>query len=628
MLIFIEDAKQDGYFKFFTALQKPIETVTLDTETTGLDPHTDRMLLLQIGIKGDVFIFDVARLGVDLIKTVIKSLIQKNATFIAHNAKFDIKIIKKETDILLTNVHDTLTVEAMLNAGIGETLYSLHSLVEKYCGVVMDKTVRNEFIGMEFGTAFNQNQITYAGTDVLYLDKIYVEQLIRAAKAQLNKIYEIEMRLVPVVAMMEYIGIKIDKQKWIDLEKSALDKAIPHKNRVIELIINSIDFSTVKNGLELADKLLIKEPAKTKRDRAALEMITDPQAVRQWAMENFNTESNQQMKNGLELTGLKVESTNEKVLNKLPRCEVIDSLLAFREYNKLASTYGSNIADQVNPVTGRIHTDYFNIGAATGRFSSRGPNLQNIPSDDDYRSGFISEIGFSFINMDYSQQEFRLAGATSGEQRIIDAYIAGADMHTATAAIIYKKDLKDITKAERSFGKTVNFAILYGTTKWGLKRNLNISMEEAEEIIQKFYDGYPTLSHFKDMAEKRILELGYSVTPLGRRRYFPPKPTFATPFELERWEAGVKREGFNHIIQGGGADVTKIALNNLFYNNPFGDKFRLVLQVHDEIGAEVHDSILNDAIVFMEDTMKSSFQPLLRGIPAMVEYKTGKYWKH
>lgn len=625
-IVFIDNANSEEYFKFFTALQSKIDIIPLDTEATDLDPHTARMLLFQVGIKDDIFVFDIAKVGTDLLKAVLTSLINTRGMFIAHNAKFDIKLVKKETGILITKVHDTMTTEVMLNAGIGDTLYSLATLVERYCKVTLDKSERDTFVGMAFGESISANQIMYSATDVLYLRDIYARQMFEVRRANLDRIYDIESKLLAPVAMMEYYGVKADPQTWIDLEKKALENAEPFKRVLLQLIVDSIDFSKIENGLALADLLLIKEPVKTKRARNALELITNPEVIKQWAIDNFNVNSSIQMKNGLALLGIQVESTNEKIINKLPKHPATDALMSYREWNKLATTYGSNIADSINPVTGRVHTSYLDIGAASGRFSSRGPNLQNIPTNDDYRAGFIAEYGYSILSMDYSQQEFRLAGASSGEERIIDAYKRGADMHIATAAMMYKKRLEDVSKSERTFGKTLNFAILYGTTEWGLQRNLNVSLEEAKELISRFYAGYPRLSAFKTSVEERILELGYSVTPLGRRRYFPERPAFATPNEIRRWEASIRREGFNHIIQGGGADVVKLAINSMFYNNPFGEKLKLILQVHDEVDAEVHDSILKDAEEYMRFHMISVFEPLLRGIPAEVEAKVGKKW--
>jgi DNA polymerase-1 len=232
------------------------------------------------------------------------------------------------------------------------------------------------------------------------------------------------------------------------------------------------------------------------------------------------------------------------------------------------------------------------------------------------------------MSVDYSQQEYRLTGGVSKEPKIIEAYIAGLDMHIATAAVIYRKQPSEVTKAERSVGKGVNFSLLYGSTEWGLSRNLNISVEEAKEIIEKFRRGYPVLMAFKDEIEKQILKRLYSATVLGRRRYFEKPVFFADAKDFYKWESSVRREGFNHIIQGSGADVIKIAMVNIHKKNPFGDKLRILLQVHDELDFEVHKSVVDDAEEFVKQEMLAAEQPFLGELPAAVDVKVADCWVH
>lgn len=624
-LIYISSINDTGYMDLFKELQKRPEIVFLDTETTGLSAFSEKVLLLQLGIGDNIYVVDVAKTGSGAIVGILNLLKSNGTLCVGHNIKFDIKMLMTNFNVLLTKLFDTMIAEVLLTAGVGDKYPSLADLVLKYCGQVMLKDTRDEFINKEFGSDFTSQQIMYSADDILYLNKIYTKQLADILSNHLFDVCKLENELVPAVVMMELNGIKVDEKTLLGLESSAISEAGKLKLEFLENSLNKLDWSKYSSGLDVANSLRI--PVKSKRDKEALRNIVDPTLIMGWALKEFNMDSTTQLPALLSLCGIPVVNTNEKVLTKLPKNDLIDTLLQYRGINKLATTYGSNLLGSVEKSTGRLHTEYSQLGAGTGRFSSRGPNLQNIPATDEYRAMFVAEEGCSFINTDYSQQEFRLAGAVSGEDKIIDAYKAGADMHTATAAIIYKKPLEEVSKKERGFGKTLNFAILYGTSKYGLKKNLNISLDEAEEIISQFYKGYPKLGEFKVAAEDMIAELGYSVTPLGRRRYFPPKPVFATPRDIENHFSKVRREGFNHIIQGGGADVTKIALRNLFYNNPFGERFKIVLQVHDEIGVEVQDSIINEALEFIQTTMKDAFTPFLRGIPAEVESKIGKVWK-
>jgi len=256
-----------------------------------------------------------------------------------------------------------------------------------------------------------------------------------------------------------------------------------------------------------------------------------------------------------------------------------------------------------------------------------GINMQNIPTQNGYREGFIAREGYSLLACDYSQQEYRLAGAISKEPKIIQAYVNGFDMHTATAALRFNKELSEVTKEERNKGKAVNFTILYGGTEYALGKNLNIPQDEALKILHEFLSSYPILAAHKKASENKIVELGYSVTLMGRRRYWKPLPAFATPQEVTNHVNRIKREGYNHIIQGTGADVTKLAMINIAKHNPFGRQmYHLLLQIHDELVAEVHDSILEEAITFMKYEMESAFQPFLGEIPALVDTKASKRW--
>jgi DNA polymerase-1 len=308
---------------------------------------------------------------------------------------------------------------------------------------------------------------------------------------------------------------------------------------------------------------------------------------------------------------------------------ILDIMMEKSECAKRVSTYGRSVIEYFHPITGRVHTEFLNMGAASGRFSSGNPmNLQNIPRDNGYKECFISAPDFDWISADYSQQEFRLAGAISGEQKIIDAYIQGADMHTATATLIYNKPLNEISKQERFIGKTANFTIVYGGTEWALGKNLGLSNEKSMEILKAFHEGYPTFSEFKSVAEAAILKMGFSSTVLGRRRYNEPQPIYQTNNEYLKYIGKQKREGFNHIIQGTAADITKMGMVIAYRDNPFGNLFRMLIQVHDELNAEAHKDISKDAAQFLKESMLKAEAPFLGSIPAAVDVNISNHWVH
>jgi DNA polymerase-1 len=627
MIKYIQNLVQDiEEINKLIALIPTQTTIGLDTETNGLDPFINKVLLLQLKVGEDVYVLNRGQLGLKFCTNLINLINDNDITCLGHNIKFDIKMLRSDTGLWIKNVYDTMVVESVLTSGLTGKRSSLLSLVEKYCGIELEKDTQLEFVELNYETSFTERQITYAARDVLYLFDIYTEQVALAKEAKMEDIVKLESDLVPVVAKMEYEGITLDAEHWDKLTREVEKQYLLSIIKVKDLIFSHIDTSVFCNAYAFSQAVAI--PVKTKKLQKALEAIVDPQCAMDWVKENYNLASHKQLPTALRLIGYDVTDTNEKTLNKLEQSDVVDAILEFRHYEKNLTTYGYNIIQAINPVTGRIHADFNQVGTATGRFSSSGGvNMQNIPTEDGYREGFIAKPGYSFIAADYSQQEYRLAGALSKEPAIINAYLAGFDMHTASAANRFGKELKDVTKEERNKGKGINFTVLYGGTEWALGRNLKVPTAEAKKILKKFFEDYPRLAAFKELIENEIVKLGYSITPMGRRRYFKPLPIFATPYEIDSFTSREKREGFNMVIQGGGADVTKIAMINADRYNPFGDKFMLLLQVHDEIVVQAHDSILVEAEAYLKKHMIDAFQPFLGVIPALVDTHISKRWE-
>ena len=593
-----------------------------DIESTGLDWFTDKILLFQVMIDEDIFLVDCRKLAFDLIP-LMNTIKETNNLCVFHNVKFDTKFILNKTGILLENVYDTMTAESVLNAGIGKKLYGLAELAEKYCGVFMDKEDRKAFINFPEHLPFTETMLRYSALDVKVLKEIRDSQVERAIEQKLTHIVDLEMKLLPIAAQMEYDGINLDIPLWLEVEREAIIRRDAMYEGFKAKLVDFIISRKFKNGFELAEKMCI--PVTTKKLTKYLEEITDIENLRGWVYDNFNVRSSKQMQNILQMMKIKVKNTNAKTLEDHKHHPIVAELLEIRTVNKEIDQYGSNFLANINSTTGKIHTEYFTVGTRTGRFSSNNPNLQNIKRDGRYRECFYPEPDYLFAAVDYSQQEYRLAGAVAREPVIIKAYQQGSDMHTATAQIVEKRE--KITKEERNRGKTVNFAILYGSTEYGLKRNLRINIDEATRIINDFWKGYPRLKFFMDKAGEKILELGYSCTPMGRKRYNEPKPTYGDSRVMVKWQEGVLREGRNFIIQGGGADIIKLALVELHKQNPFGIKFKLCLQIHDEIVAQVHNSIAEEALEFMKRVMKDVEQPFLGSIPAEVEGGLSERWK-
>lgn len=616
--------KYQEFGKFLVELEES-EFLGFDLETTGLDCFVDKILLCQIKTKNEIFVFDWQKLGKKYTDYLIQLIQEK--FLIGHNLTFDIKFIKHNTQIWLTHLFDTMIVENVITNGLSTNRYpSLEDLALKYLNIKLDKTVREKFIG---ATEITQEMLIYAAEDVMYLELIKDKQedIIREQKHE-RVVYEIEMPLIPVTASMEYNGVLLNKEKWLENSDRAKEKLIVLEKEIKDIIFDKVDFSDCRTIEDVYKKLKI--PYKT--TKINLKLLSEP-FIKEFHLDNikqeFNTNSNQQMKQALNLMGFELPNTLEATLNEINTDDIIIAkLLEFRENEKLVTTYGESFLKLINPVTNRVHTTFNQSVPQSGRYSSSSPNLQNVKADDSYRNCFIASPGFMICGTDYGQEEYRLAGAASGEEEIIKAYQNGKDMHTATAALVNGITMDKVVKKQRNEAKTINFSILYGTSAYGMAKKQRIDKKEAQRIIDLFFKGYPTLSKFMELAKNKIIELGYSSTLTGRKRYFVLKRMYADGKEREKEISRFQREGFNHISQGSGGDIIKLALIRLWYENPFGEEnYRILLTVHDEIVSEARENLIEQAKEFQEKIMLEVEKPFLGNIPASVEGYTANFWR-
>jgi len=604
--------------------------LSVDTETTGLDVWMDSLLLLQVKTYDETFVFDCEKLGENNISYIVSLIESSGKLVLFHNAKFDLKFLKQKTGVMIHNVYDTMLAEILIYQGVnGENKFpSLYQVVEKYCGVKLNKEVRESFYKDFKGVT--QEQIIYAVEDVAYLEKVREKQLAEINRTKQEKVLELEMKLVPVVSDMELNGILLDKAVWLQLSDISKDNREKSSVDLYEKIWQDIiSVSTQKTALELFD--LLKVQVKTKKDKALFESITDLDTIKEYFLERFNLNSPSQIFALLtNIYGIKdLPSTNEKDLVKLvPKYPIIADIVSYRGLSKSVTSFGENYFEYINPATGRIHTTLNQLRADTGRFSSSSPNLQNIKRESEYRNAFVAEKGYKLISCDYSQQEYRLCGSITKEPAIIQAYKSGMDMHTMTASKVFHVEPYQVTKEQRNKAKGYNFGILYGANKFGLSYALGCTVDEADEIITAFFAGYPVLSKVKNMIVNLVWKNKYSSTLLGRKRFFENQTMFSDDKELQKYRRKLEKEGFNHVVQGSGADVTKLALCKIYYENPFGSDLKLVLTVHDEIICEAKEEIALQAKDFMIKCMEEVEQEFLGEIPALAEGRISSCWEH
>ena len=606
------------------------EFISLDTETSSLDTLSCKFYLFQVMVNKQVYIFNAEEEGQELFTKIIDFIQSSGKTIIAHNAKFDLKVIYRFSNILLTNVFDTMIVEAVVNNGNRVKWASLAELAEAYALVLLSKEERQEFYAEDFDGVITNEMYTYACQDVMYLETIRNCQMERAEELKLTRVIDLEMKLVPVITSMEITGVLIDEKKWRQLEIIAREESEKCKNTLIDFFIEKVRIGDADSALEVVDTVKIKDINGKKNAtgrvsvRKALELITDKDAIIDFFRSNLNVNSGSQLLVLLNRSGIPVKATNEKVLKKYRSKHVaVDMLLTYREWGKKISTYGLTFLESVHPKTGRIHSDFNQMGTQSGRFSSSKPNLQNIPAEKAYRECFIARKGYKIVAIDYSQQEYRLAGDISKDAVIIESYKNKVDIHTATACILYNIKPEEVIKEQRNHAKTMNFAILYGTSDYGLAKTLGVTEHEANAMRMKIISGYPRLFKHKSMVEEFVVNRKYSKTLLGRVRFFKEQDYY---FDYEKEMAQIMREGYNHLIQGTAADMTKLAMIYVYNENPYGKGLRMLMPEHDEIVAEVREDILDEGYQFICDMMIKAGAFFMKHIETVVEGTKGDCW--
>ena len=539
--------------------------IGFDVETSGLNPRKDSLLLVQLSDGERTYIFDCRVLPSDYMKSIFNQFSDK--IFIAHNAKFDVGFVFANYGILIRNVHDTMLAEAVLNAGRQQLLISLKDVVAKRFGIELDKSMQSSFLTPT--RAFTQEQLKYAAADAAVLIRIYEEQIEEILEGQFTRVMKLENLVAPIVSMMEFYGVRFAPERLAPVIDREDKKAKLYEQRLHKIagrVFNPRSVPQTKKIFhELADKTGIEK--------------------------------------------MRVSSTGADVI-KYIKHPFAKNLLAYRKAYKIVSTYGIKLIEKMED-DGRIHCNYRQYGASTGRFSSAAPNLQNIPKDKEFRRTFIASDGYMFATVDYSQIELRLSGIVSGEPEILAEYRkADADLHRLTASKIYSCKPEDVTMEQRNHGKTGNFSVMYGTSARGMSTKQNLSYALCKRIINGFWSGYPILRAYKNKVASDSVSSGFSITPLGRIRYLR-KPEYNDP--VFRYKiSGMKREAFNMVVQGFAADVMKYAMVRLY--DDLGDRGRLLMQVHDEVGVEVKAENDGDA----EETTQLIVESLEKSAGIMV----------
>ena len=549
------DTEEDAHKLFDFFITKQI--LCLDTETTSINPIDAELVGLSFSVEeGKAFYVAIPaeREKAERIVNIFKPLYESTKILkIGQNIKYDMEVLMNYGVRLAAPMFDTMLAHYVLQPEQKHNMDILAETLLNYQTIHID-----ELIGPKGKSQKNMRDISpadicdYAAEDADITLRLYNVLKPRLKEADVEELfYNIEMPLVPVLAEMEMNGVLLDTNALAETSKVFTDRMTQIEKNIYELAGHQFNIASPKQVGEVlfGEMKIVDKPKKTK-------------------------------------TGQYV--TSEEVLQQLrSKAPIVDHILEHRGLKKLLGTYVDALPKLINPHTGHIHTSFNQAVTATGRLSSSDPNLQNIPvrgeDGKEIRKCFIPEPGCLFFSADYSQIELRVMAHLSGDKNMIEAFREGYDIHAATAARIYKEDINEVTRDQRTKAKRANFGIIYGITVFGLAERLEISRDEAKQLIDGYFETFPQVHDYMEKAKQLAREHGYAETFFHRRRYLP---------DITSHNATVRnfaeRNAINAPIQGSAADIIKIAMIRIYERfRREGIKSKMILQVHDELNFSV-----------------------------------------
>jgi DNA polymerase I len=579
---------------------KKEKIVGLDIEATGLDPYTATLLLVQVSTPEISYIFDARQLPLKEIPQYKELLESTKVLKLMHNGKFDYSFVKHQTGAEINNIFDTMLTESILTAGINGKPLSLKALALQYLDLDIEKDVRRTFYNMT--GKITEEQLKYAGLDTLVLFPLFEKQTEKLKEEKLINIAKLEFAVTRVVAEMELRGVHIDVDKWRKIIKNLQKKRDSHAQKFQELIRPYYKTSQADLFGNMSDSINLNSQVQL--------------------MDLFNDK-----------LGIHIPSTGDSVLATVNH-PVAQLLRDYRGYEKLISAFGDTLISKVSKVTGRLHPDFLQLGAATGRFACANPNLQQIPRNSEeapFRQCFTPAEGYKLVVTDYSSMEMRILADQSGDEKFIQALKNDLDVHSYTASLMFGKEYTSDFKKKypelRQAAKIIGFGLMYGMGPHSLARQIDVSPEEGKQYLEKYFKSYPSVRKYLDKTARNAVSRGWSVTPAGRKRWYTI-PEASDP-DYKKKIGQIQREAKNHPIQGTNADVTKYAL--VFLNDRLkkeGVDGFITHTVHDEVVCEVRADQAEDWSKIQQEEMVRAGELILKKVPVKSEPFVGDVWEH
>ena len=543
----------------------------LDIETTGLDPLTDQIRLVQIAAKDlPVLILDLFQCSNGLL--ALTPLLENKSVKVIHNAKFELKFLLQNGIELKGQIFDSMLADKLLQAGRREHSSTLEHLVRFYLKRPLDKEQQNS----NWNGDLTAGQLAYAAIDAQILLPLREKLISRLKSEKLIEVAQLEFDCVWTIAQMELAGIRLEVDRW-------------------------------QNYCQLIQKNIGQYQARLQRHFA------------EWSQKegkSINLQSTQQLQAALASLGIQVKSTKKSTLETKSDSVVVADLLQYKHWQSQDSRYATKILESIHPQTNRIHAEYHQLGTKTGRLSCSNPPLQQIPTQPQVRSCFVPTEGNKFIIADYSQIELRVAAQISQDQRMIEAYQQGEDLHRLTASLLTGTSTIEVTDEQRQAAKAVNFGLLFAMGAKGLRSyaldtyGVEMSLERANQFKQCFFDNYAGFAAFLQNSTSRKVKRLRTLS--GRIRYFT------------RGYASLPN-ALNTPIQGTAADIIKQALADL--PTKLSDtKAQIVACIHDEIIIEVEMEQAETAKMILEKVMVKAGKHYLTDVPIVVEATIADSW--
>ena len=641
--------------------------IALDTETSGLDPHSCELLSIQFGDFNHQFVIEYSPNILEKLKPL---LLRKDVVWVLQNAKFDLQFFYKH-DIILENIFDTYLAEGVLYCGFDDVKLpnyvrkSLDVLVLKYCGVLLNKSIR----GTINRVGLTDKVIEYGANDVKYLIPVMTSQMVKIKEDGLWGAVKLDNKFVKVLAYIEYCGIYLNKEKWLAKMEDDSKK------------LSDMEFALNKWVFErFGDKYVNKQlDLFSAAKRCSLNWSSSKQIIPIFKELGVDTKVRDKK------TGKMKDSIEAKhIVKQVHVSPLIQMYIDYKKAQKLVTTYGQNFLDAINPKTGRIHATFWQImntgrtscGSGDNKDDDNSINLQNIPSDKVTRGCFTNQFENTIlVDCDYSQQEDRMYTQLSKEPALIDFYndtTRKRDGHSFTAKLCFPKELKDVPEEEvkherpdlRSKAKGAKFAILFGGVGDTIAKNLGLSKEEGDEVYDAYMKAFPKLKEYFDYIKPIVVKNGYvyfnKVT--GRRSYyqiFDEYKRLSRTIDKQWWEnykqhkfhqtedfltyykptckrffnlrGDLERRALNFPCQGSASDMSKLAgvwfFDWILKENLF-NKVKISNFVHDEYLLETPKDIADKCAKALKECMEKAGRVFIDVVPVIAEPEITTVWQH